>query len=66
MSAPLIEDDLRVFTKREAAERLKVSTSTIDRLIARGELRSVRPGRHGVVVTIPARSLRDYIYGSDM
>ena len=64
MSAPLIEDDLRVFTKQEVAERLKMSTRNIERLVADGSLRPVRT-RVGKRVTFSARELREYIYGGD-
>jgi excisionase family DNA binding protein len=33
-----------LLTKREAAERLRVSTSTVDRIIGAGELPTVRLG----------------------
>ncbi|WOC14339.1 excisionase family DNA-binding protein [Gordonia sp. MP11Mi] len=56
-------DDLRVFRKSEVAERLAVSEDTVDRLIAAGDLRTLRPRKRGVVVQIPAASLREYIYG---
>lgn len=36
-------------TRDEAAERLKVSKSTLDRLIANGELRAKRIGRRVVI-----------------
>ena len=62
MSAPLIEDDLQVFTKQEVAERLKTSTRTIERLVARGELRPI-PACVGRNVVFSARALREYIYG---
>lgn len=65
MSLPSIHDDLRVFRKAEVAERLAVSEDTVDRLIASGELRTLRPRKRGVVVQIPARSLREYIYGEN-
>ncbi|WP_059036451.1 helix-turn-helix domain-containing protein [Gordonia desulfuricans] len=58
-----VTDDLRVFRKAEVAERLAISEDTVDRLIAAGDLHTVRPRRRGVVVQIPARSLREYIYG---
>ncbi|OBA74002.1 helix-turn-helix domain-containing protein [Gordonia sp. 852002-10350_SCH5691597] len=57
-------DDLRVFRKAEVAERLAVSEDTVDRLIAAGELRPLRPRKRGVIVQIPAASLRAYIYGA--
>lgn len=56
-------DDLRVFRKADVAERLAVSEDTVDKLIAAGELTTVRPRKRGVVVQIPAASLREYIYG---
>ena len=34
-----------VFTKKEAAAKLKISETTIDRLIARGRLNSTKIGR---------------------
>ncbi|WP_260837055.1 helix-turn-helix domain-containing protein [Gordonia amarae] len=58
-----IHDDLRVFRKADVAERLAISEDTVDRLIAAGELTTVRPRKRGVVVQIPAASLREYIYG---
>lgn len=61
---PSISDDLRVFLKAEVAERLRVSEDTVDRLIAAGELRTVRPRKRGVIVQIPAASLREFIYGA--
>lgn len=61
---PPISDDLRVFLKSEVAERLRVSEDTVARLIAAGELRTVRPRKRGVIVQIPAASLRAYIYGT--
>ena len=56
-------DDLQVFLKSEVAQRLRVSEDSVDRLIAAGELRTLRPRKRGVIVQIPAASLRQYIYG---
>ena len=56
-------DDLRVFRKSEVAERLAISEDTVDRLIAAGDLQTLRPRKRGVVVQVPAASLRAYIYG---
>ncbi|MGC0363799.1 excisionase family DNA binding protein [Rhodococcus sp. 27YEA15] len=56
-------DDLRVFLMDEVAERLGVSVDSVQRLLATGALRTVRPRKRGVIVQIPAASLRDYIYG---
>ncbi|MCF8610753.1 DNA-binding protein [Gordonia sp. HY285] len=50
-------DDFRVFRKSEVAE------DAVDRLIAAGELRTLRPRKRGVVVQIPAPSLRECVYG---
>ncbi|MBD0020863.1 DNA-binding protein [Gordonia sp. (in: high G+C Gram-positive bacteria)] len=58
-------DDLRVFGRHETAERLSVSVDVVDRLLAAGELVTVRPRKRGRIVQIPARSLREYIYGAD-
>ncbi|QHN33239.1 helix-turn-helix domain-containing protein [Gordonia amarae] len=52
-----------MFRKADVAERLAISEDTVDRLIAAGELTTVRPRKRGVVVQIPAASLREYIYG---
>jgi excisionase family DNA binding protein len=41
-----------VLTKAEAAEALRVSSATFDRMIRRGEVRVVRVGRRGVRVTV--------------
>lgn len=56
-------DDLQVFLKSEVAQRLRVSEDSVDRLIAAGELRTLRPRKRGVIVQVPAASLRQYIYG---
>lgn len=56
---------LRLFTKKEVAERLNVSVRTVDRLIASGELATFKPGRHGRKVHVTAVSLWNYLYGRD-
>jgi len=40
-----VADELRLYTLREAARRLSLSLSTIQRLVARGELTSLKIGR---------------------
>lgn len=62
-TSTLDTDDLRVFLKSEVASRLRISTDTVDKLIAEGALTTLRPRKRGVVVQVPARSLRRYIYG---
>ncbi|GAB03869.1 hypothetical protein GOAMR_06_00750 [Gordonia amarae NBRC 15530] len=52
-----------MFRKSEVAERLAISEDTVDRLIAAGDLQTLRPRKRGVVVQVPAASLRAYIYG---
>ncbi|RDH12020.1 DNA-binding protein [Tsukamurella pulmonis] len=54
-----------MFRKAEVADRLAVSEDEVDRLLARGELRTVRPRARGRIVQIPAASLREYIYGTN-
>lgn len=58
-------DDLRAFSRADVAERLGVSLTSVDRLIAAGELATIRPPRRGRLVRVPAESLRAYIYGGD-
>ncbi|MGO1508869.1 helix-turn-helix domain-containing protein [Microbacterium sp.] len=60
-SAPAVviyADDLHAFTYEQVAERLGVSLSTVEREVARGELREKRVGR---AVRITASSLRRYL-----
>jgi len=40
-----VADELCLYTLREAAQRLSISLSTIQRLVARGELTSLKIGR---------------------
>lgn len=53
-------DDLRLFSTGDAAKRLGVSTRMLQKLIAAGELRSVRIGR---LRRIPAGEIRRVIAG---
>ncbi|GEE02655.1 hypothetical protein nbrc107696_31010 [Gordonia spumicola] len=62
-SSPAVDDDLRAYSKREIQERLGVSERTVDRLIDRGELKTVFPRRSGVPTRVTARSLRELMYG---
>jgi len=48
-------DELRAFTRGQAAELLAISVRQLDRLLAMGEIRAVRVGR---VRRIPASELR--------
>ena len=57
-------DDLQVFTKAEVAERLRISTRSVERLIASGELKPLRASKHGVPVVVTANALREYLYGA--
>lgn len=59
-------DDLRVFGLQETAARLGISVDNVQRLLDRGDLTTVRPRKRGRVVQIPARSLRQYIYGDSV
>ena len=53
----------RVFTIDEAAEYLRVSRSTVSRLISDNRLRFVRTGRYGGRVLISERALEEFILG---
>jgi excisionase family DNA binding protein len=53
-------DDLHAFTFSQVAERLGISLATVERMVARGELRELRVGR---AVRISAPELRRYIAG---
>lgn len=57
-------DDLQALTKQDVADRLQISVRSVERLIEQGELKTMRPREHGVLVRIPAGSLRAYIYGA--
>lgn len=57
-------DDLQTFTLQDVADRLQISVRSVQRLIDQGELKTMRPREHGVLVRIPAGSLRAYIYGA--
>lgn len=57
-------DDLQAFTLQDVADRLQISVRSVQRLIDQGELKTMRPREHGVLVRIPAGSLRAYIYGA--
>ena len=54
---------MRVFTIDEAAEELRVSRSTISRLIADNRLRCVRTGHYGGRVLISERALEAFVLG---
>lgn len=60
------DDLLRTFRREDVCERLGISTRTLDRLLTRGELKTV-PGTRGKGRTalITAASLYDYIYGGE-
>jgi excisionase family DNA binding protein len=49
---------VRLLTRSDVAERLGVSTKTVDRLLQRGELRAIRLG---AAVRIDPRDLDDLI-----
>jgi excisionase family DNA binding protein len=49
---------VRLLTRAEAAERLGLSTKSVDRLLQRGELRAIRLG---AAVRIDPRDLDDLI-----
>lgn len=51
-------NDLTYLTRREVANHLRVTTTTIDRLIAKGELESVLIGKRRI---IPSNSMRQFI-----
>lgn len=55
-----MSDSIELLTKQEAAGALKLSLRTVDTLIARGELRTIRPGG-GRCVRIEPAELRRFI-----
>lgn len=60
-SAPVVfvyADDLHAFTFPEVGERLGVSLATVERLVARGDLRELRVGRS---VRVTAAELRRFL-----
>ena len=54
---------MRVFTIDEAAKEVRVSRSTISRLIAEGRIRCVRTGHYGGRVLISERALEAFVLG---
>jgi excisionase family DNA binding protein len=58
-----MEDKKRRFSVQEAATVLGVNDRTVYRLIERGELDAVKPGRS---YTITRSHLRDYLGGEDV
>lgn len=60
------DDLLRTFIRSDVRERLGISASSLDRLLARGELKTV-PGTRGKgrAPLITAASLYEYIYGGE-
>lgn len=60
------DDLLRTFRREDVCERLSISVRTLDRLLARGELKTVpRTRGKGRTTLITAASLYDYIYGGE-
>lgn len=60
-SAPVVfvyADDLHAFTFSQVAERLGISLATVERLVARGDLRELHVGR---AVRVSAPELRRYL-----
>lgn len=57
-------DLLRVYTFDETCEILKIAPSTLRKIIASGQLRTMRGGR-GRGLKITSGDLIDYIYGGD-
>ena len=50
-----------LYTRKEAAKRLKVSIRSIDNLYASGQLRGCRGGLDGGRVLFTEKSIREYI-----
>ena len=64
---PSIEQvqETTLYTRTEAALRLKVSLRTIDTLIASGKLRSTSGGQGGGRRLVTEKACRDYILASE-
>jgi excisionase family DNA binding protein len=58
----MLAEDLDFLTKAEAAEKLRVSPSTVDRLRAQGEIAWVPVGRQ---IRFRAEALADYVKRSE-
>ena len=55
---PLASDMLRAYSLPDVAERLDVSLMTVRRMIDTGDLKILRPRRHGRTVRVSEQSLR--------
>ena len=53
-----MDKDELVLSRREAADRLRVSVPVLDRLIASGEVRKLQVGRR---VLVPVQSLQAFV-----
>lgn len=59
------QDDFHSFTVDEVAERLRLSSRSVVRLVDEGELKSLHRRRRGTPLRITARSLREYFERAD-